>query len=155
MADYYEEAAKASGNPRATANWILNELVRELKNSGKDIGSSPVSALSLASIIKKIDDGTISGKMAKDVLVEVYASGKSVDEVIGNMGGAQLVDEDEIRRLALKVIEDNPRQAEQYRAGRASLFGFFVGQAMKSSGGRANPQVVNRILKDLLEGEGT
>jgi aspartyl-tRNA(Asn)/glutamyl-tRNA(Gln) amidotransferase subunit B len=155
MADYYEEAAKASGNPRSAANWILNELVRELKNSDTDIGSSPVSALSLASIIKKIDDGTISGKMAKDVLVEVYASGIPVEEAVAKMGGAQLSDEDEIRRLASKAVEDNPKQAAQYRAGKTSLFGFFVGQVMKSSGGRANPQVVNRILKSLLEGGGT
>ena len=155
MADYYEVAAKASGNPRSAANWILNELVRELKNSDTDIGSSTVSALSLASIIKKIDDGTISGKMAKDVLVEVYASGIPVEEAVAKMGGAQLSDEDEIRRLASKAVEENPKQAEQYRAGKSSLFGFFVGQVMKSSGGRANPQVVNRILKGLLEGEGT
>jgi aspartyl-tRNA(Asn)/glutamyl-tRNA(Gln) amidotransferase subunit B len=152
MADYYEEAAKASANPKAAANWILNELVRELKSSGADISQGPVSAESLSAIIKKIDDKTISGKMAKDVLVEIYASGKSVDEVIEKMGGGQVSDEGEIRRLAAEAIAANPKQAEQYRAGRASLFGFFVGQVMKSSGGRANPQVVNRILKELLEG---
>jgi aspartyl-tRNA(Asn)/glutamyl-tRNA(Gln) amidotransferase subunit B len=153
MADYYEEAARASGNARAASNWILNELVRELKNSGTDIISSPVTARSLAEMIKMIDAGTISGKMAKDVLTEMCASGKSVEEVVKDKGGAQLSDEAEIRELADQAIAANPKQLEQYRAGKTALFGFFVGQVMKSSGGRANPQVVNKVLKDALEGD--
>ncbi|HWP43743.1 MAG TPA: Asp-tRNA(Asn)/Glu-tRNA(Gln) amidotransferase subunit GatB [Blastocatellia bacterium] len=154
MADYFEEAASSSGNPKAAANWILNELVRELKTSGTDIASSPVDARSLSSLIKKIEDGTISGKMAKDVLVEIYATGRSVDEVVESMGGGQVSDESEIRRMAREAMDANPKQVEGYRAGKASLLGFFIGQVMKASRGRANPQVVNRVLKEMLEGDG-
>lgn len=152
MADYYEFAAKASGNPKAAANWILNELVRELKNAGVEIGSSPVSADSLASVIRKIDDGTISGKMAKDALIEMYKSGRPADEVINDMGGGQVSDEVAIQAMAKQAVEANPKQLEQYKAGKTSLFGFFVGQVMKASQGRANPQIVNKALKEILEG---
>ena len=102
-------------------------------------------------MIKLIDSGAISGKMAKDVLVEMYRSGKSAEEVVRETGGAQLSDEAELRKLAEKAIAENPKQAEQYRAGKTALFGFFVGQVMKMSGGRANPKVVNEILKKALE----
>jgi aspartyl-tRNA(Asn)/glutamyl-tRNA(Gln) amidotransferase subunit B len=88
--------------------------------------------------------------MAKDVLVEMYRSGKSADEVVQAMGGSQLSDEAEIRALADKAITDNPKQLEQYRGGKTALFGFFVGQVIKMSGGRANPQVVNQVLKKAL-----
>jgi aspartyl-tRNA(Asn)/glutamyl-tRNA(Gln) amidotransferase subunit B len=153
MADYYEEAARASGQPKAAANWILNELVRELKNSGTEISSSPVSAAAIAEMVRMIEAGTISGKMAKEVLVEMYNTGKGAEEVVRARGGEQVSDEAELRRLAEQAVSANPKQAEQYRAGRASLLGFFVGQVMKSSGGRANPQVVNKVLKEILEGE--
>jgi len=151
-ADYYEDAARASGNPKGAANWILNELAREMKNSSTDFGASPVSAASLAEMIKMIDAGTISGKMAKDVLVEMCRSGKSAEEVVREMGGAQVSDESELRALVDEAIAASPKQLEQYRSGKTALFGFFVGQVMKASGGRANPQVVNNILKEALEG---
>ena len=154
MADYFEETAEASGNAKASANWILNELVRELKNSGSDISDSPLSARQLAELISMIDRGTISGKMAKEMLVEMYGSGKTAEAVAREMGGAQVSDEAEIRAMAEQAIAGNPKQAEQYRAGRAALLGFFVGQVMKASGGRANPAVVNKVLKEALEGEG-
>jgi aspartyl-tRNA(Asn)/glutamyl-tRNA(Gln) amidotransferase subunit B len=152
MADYFETAARGCGNPKAAANWILNELMREIKNSGSDIGAIAVTAEGLASMIRMIDSGEISGKMAKDVLVEMYRSGKPPEEVVREMGGGQLSDDAEIRKLADQVIAASPRQVEQYRAGKTSLMGFFVGQVLKSSGGRANPQVVNKVLKDVLEG---
>jgi aspartyl-tRNA(Asn)/glutamyl-tRNA(Gln) amidotransferase subunit B len=152
MSDYFEASTGASGNAKATANWILNELVREMKTSGVEIVSSPVSALSLAEMIKMIDAGTISGKMAKDVLVEMYRTGRAATDVVREMGGIQMSDESEIRALVEQVVSANPKQLEQYRAGKTSLMGFFVGQVMKMSSGRANPQVVNRILKEALEG---
>ena len=151
VAEYFEEAALACGNAKAASNWILNELVRELRSAEVEIGASPVSAESLGGMIKLIDSGAISGKMAKDVLVEMYRSGKSAEEVVRETGGAQLSDEAELRKLAEKAIAENPKQAEQYRAGKTALFGFFVGQVMKMSGGRANPKVVNEILKKALE----
>ncbi|MFP5262972.1 MAG: Asp-tRNA(Asn)/Glu-tRNA(Gln) amidotransferase subunit GatB [Blastocatellia bacterium] len=153
-ADYYEAAAGASGNPKAAANWILNELAREMKNSSADFGAPPVGPQSLAEMIRMIDSGTISGKMAKDVLAEMCRSGKSAEEVVRGMGGAQVSDESEVRAMVDKALASNPKQLEQYRSGKAALFGFFVGQVMKASGGRANPQVVNNILKEALEGGG-
>jgi aspartyl-tRNA(Asn)/glutamyl-tRNA(Gln) amidotransferase subunit B len=154
MADYFEETAQASGNAKAAANWIINELVRELKNSSADISRSPVSAASLAELIKMIERGTISGKMAKDMLVEMYSSGKSAEEIARERGGTQISDETEIRALVEKAVADNPKQLAAYRAGKTTLMGFFVGQVMKASGGRANPQVINKVLKEALEGEG-
>ncbi|HXG66303.1 MAG TPA: Asp-tRNA(Asn)/Glu-tRNA(Gln) amidotransferase GatCAB subunit B, partial [Blastocatellia bacterium] len=128
-----------------------HELARELKNTGADISASPVSAESLAAMIKMIDAGTISGKMAKDALIAMYQSGRSAEEVVREMGGGQVSDEGEIRALAAQVIAANPEQLEKYRAGKTALFGFFVGQVMKQSGGRANPQAVNKVLKELLD----
>lgn len=152
MADYFETAARACGNAKAAANWILNELLREMKAGATDISASPVSAQSLAEMIKMIDSGGISGKMAKDVVVRMYQSGKSAEEIVGDMGGSQVSDESAIRALAGQVITANPKQLEQYRSGKTNLFGFFVGQVIKLSGGRANPQVVNEVLKKALEG---
>jgi aspartyl-tRNA(Asn)/glutamyl-tRNA(Gln) amidotransferase subunit B len=151
VADYYEAAARGSGNAKAAANWILNELVRELKNSNTDMAAAPVSAENLAALIKLIDAGTISGKMAKDALIEMYRTGHTADEVVGAMGGGQVSDEAEIRQMVEQAIAANPKQLEQYRAGKTSLMGFFVGQVMKASGGRANPQVVNTLLKAALD----
>ena len=154
MADYYEAAARASGSPKAAANWILNELVRELKNSGTLISASPITAGSLGSMIKMIEGGTISGKMAKDALVEMYKSGRSCEEVVAAMGGGQMSDVSQIGALVEAAIASSPKQLEQYRAGKTSLFGYFVGQVIKSSGGRANPQLVNKLLKQALENGG-
>jgi aspartyl-tRNA(Asn)/glutamyl-tRNA(Gln) amidotransferase subunit B len=152
MGDYFEAAARASGNAKAAANWVLNELARELKTANADISASPVSADRLAALIKLIDAGTISGKMAKDALAEMWRTGRTAEEVVREMGGGQVSDEAELRRLVEQAVADNPKQLEQYRAGRTALMGFFVGQVMKASGGRANPQVVNKLLKDVLDG---
>ncbi len=151
-ADYFETAARACGNAKAAANWILNELMREMKGASADISTVPVSAESLAEMIKMIDGGGISGKMAKDVLVQMYQSGKTAEEIVGEMGGSQVSDEDAIRAFVNQAIAANPKQLEQYHAGKTGLAGFFVGQVMKLSGGRANPQVVNEVLKKALEG---
>ena len=151
MADYFEAVAQACGNAKAASNWILNELMREIKSTASDIGTSPVSAESLAAMIKMIDDGEISGKMAKDVLVQMFKSGKAAEEIVRAMGGSQVTDQDAIQAFVDQAISGNPKQLEQYRAGKTSLVGFFVGQVMKLSGGRANPQVVNDVLKKTLE----
>jgi aspartyl-tRNA(Asn)/glutamyl-tRNA(Gln) amidotransferase subunit B len=151
MANYFESAARACGNEKAAANWILNDLAREMKATSTEISNVPVGSEALAEMIKMIDSEEISGKMAKDVLVRMYQSGKSAKEVVGELGGSQVTDEGAIRTFVEQSIAANPKQLEQYRAGKTSLIGFFVGQVMKLSGGRANPQVVNEVLKKALE----
>jgi aspartyl-tRNA(Asn)/glutamyl-tRNA(Gln) amidotransferase subunit B len=151
MADYFEAVVRACNHPKSAANWLLNELVRELKNSNTEINDSPVTAEALAAMIQLIEDGTISGKMAKDVLVEMYKTGKGALEVVEALGGSQISDEGAIRAMIEQVVATGGKQLEQYRAGKTALFGFFVGQTLKASGGKANPQVVNKLLKEILD----
>ena len=151
LADYYESAAEASGNARATANWIRSELLRELENAGLTAEKSPVPATELGALVRLIDEGNISGKQAKDVLVEMFASGKAAAVVIAERGLVQVSDTGEIDRVIDEVITANPNQLEQYRSGKGALFGFFVGQVMKASKGKANPKVVNERLREKLK----
>jgi aspartyl-tRNA(Asn)/glutamyl-tRNA(Gln) amidotransferase subunit B len=150
LADYYEEAVESSSNPRAAANWIRSELLRELEAAGLEAGDSPLTAKELGSLIRHIDDGTISGKQGKDVLVEMFKSGKPAAVIIEEQGLVQVSDTEEIDRLLDEVLAANPQQLESYRAGKETLFGFFVGQVMKASKGKANPKVVNDRLKAKL-----
>jgi aspartyl-tRNA(Asn)/glutamyl-tRNA(Gln) amidotransferase subunit B len=150
LAEFYEAAAKASGNPRTAANYVLSELSRELNNSGKTAAESPVSAEGLADLIKTLDAGKINNNQAKEVLVEMFASGKSAAEVISEKGFEQISDEGAISRIVDEVIAANGAQVEAYRGGNEKLFGFFVGQVMKVSQGKANPRVVNQLLKEKL-----
>lgn len=150
LADYYEEAARASNNPRVASNWIRSELLRELESAGKSASDSPISPAELGALIRFIDEGKISGKQGKDVLVEMFASGKSAEAVINERGLVQVSDAGEIDSIIDGVISANPTQLEQYRSGKEALFGFFVGQVMKASKGKANPKVVNERLKEKL-----
>jgi aspartyl-tRNA(Asn)/glutamyl-tRNA(Gln) amidotransferase subunit B len=150
LADYYEQAAAASGNPRAAANWIRSELLRELETSGATAGDSPVSAADLGALVRLIDEGKISGKQGKGVLVKMFQSGKSAAAIVAEKGLVQLSDTAEIDALIDQVLAGNPQQLSVYREGKETLFGFFVGQVMKSSQGKANPKVVNERLKEKL-----
>jgi aspartyl-tRNA(Asn)/glutamyl-tRNA(Gln) amidotransferase subunit B len=150
LADYYEATVEASGNPRTAANWIRSELLRELEGAGLSASSSPIPAAELGGLVKLIDEGKISGKQGKDVLVEMFRTGKSAASIIEEQGLVQLSDSAEIEKLVDEVLAANPTQLESYRAGKESLFGFFVGQVMKASKGKANPKVVNEALKAKL-----
>ena len=152
LADYYEEAAITSGNPRATANWIRSELLRELETAGIDASASPVGAKDLGELIRIIDSGKISGKQAKDLLVEMFKTRKSADAIIAEKGLVQVSDTGEIDNLIDEVIAANPDQLANYRSGKEALFGFFVGQVIKASKGKANPKIVNDRLKIKLQG---
>jgi aspartyl-tRNA(Asn)/glutamyl-tRNA(Gln) amidotransferase subunit B len=152
LADYYESAAAVSGNPRTTANWIRSELLRELENAGLLAGSSPVSAQGLGELVRLIDEGEISGKQGKDVLVQMFQTGKSAAVIIEEQGLIQLSDTGEIDALIDQVLAANPQQLEGYRSGKEALFGFFVGQVLKASKGKANPKIVNERLKAKLSG---
>ncbi len=150
MADYYEDVVTSSNNAKLAANWVLSELLRELKNANLDIEESPVKAIDLGLLIKLIGDNTISGKIAKEVFEKMIQTGKSPKVLVEELGLTQITDLSQIQAIAEKVINDNPKQLEQYCKGKESLIGFFVGQVMKLSAGKANPQMVNDILKTLL-----
>jgi len=152
LADYYEKAAEISGNARAAANWIRSELLRELEAAGITAGESPVSATELGQLLRVIEEGKISGKQAKDVLVEMFKTGKSAATIIEEQGLVQVSDTGEIDHIIDDVLAANPGQLQSYRDGKETLFGFFVGQVMKASKGKANPRIVNERLKAKLAG---
>jgi aspartyl-tRNA(Asn)/glutamyl-tRNA(Gln) amidotransferase subunit B len=150
LADYYEDAARVSGNPRTAANWIRSELLRELENAGISAASSTVSAPNLGELVRMIDEDKISGKQGKDVLVQMFQTGKSAPAIVEEQGLVQLSDAGEIDTLIDQILAANPQQVEGYRSGKETLFGFFVGQVMKASKGKANPKIVNERLKAKL-----
>ena len=155
LADFFEEVTKLSSQPKTAANWIMGDLLRFLKDNNvdlKDLSNSPVSPKMLAGMISLVENGTISGKIAKTVMEEMYNSGKDPQQIIQEKGLVQISNTDEIEKIVSKVIEENPKPVAQYRLGKTGNFGFFVGQVMKATGGRANPQTVNDILKKKLAG---
>jgi aspartyl-tRNA(Asn)/glutamyl-tRNA(Gln) amidotransferase subunit B len=150
LADYYEATAEASGNPRAAANWIRSELLRELEAGNLSAAESPVVAKELGVLIRLIDEEKISGKQGKDVLVEMFKTGKGAEAVVQEKGLVQVSDTGEIDSLIDEVIAANPDQVANYRSGKETLFGFFVGQVIKASKGKANPKIVNERLRAKL-----
>ncbi|MGH9819252.1 MAG: Asp-tRNA(Asn)/Glu-tRNA(Gln) amidotransferase subunit GatB [Pyrinomonadaceae bacterium] len=150
LADYYETTARITANPRLAANWILGELTRELNSSGKSIGDSLLTAEDMAELITTVESGKINNNQAKDVLAEMFATGRTADEVIKEKGFEQISDSTAIEKIIVDVIAANQANVEAYRGGNEKLFGFFVGQVMKASGGKANPQIVNTLLKQRL-----
>ena len=151
LADFFEEVAKVSGAPKLSANWVMGELSAELNNENINIKDSKVSSKKLGQLISRIEDGTISGKIAKEIFEKIWSTGEEVDFVIKEEGLEQVTDDSEIESMIDEVIKNNPEQLEQYRSGKDRLFGFFVGQVMKVSQGKANPKQVNDILKSRLE----
>jgi aspartyl-tRNA(Asn)/glutamyl-tRNA(Gln) amidotransferase subunit B len=153
MAKYYEESASASMcDPKTVANWIAVELSGFLNRDNKDITQSPVTASMMAGLLKRLADNTISGKIAKEVLEAMWTGEGDADVVIENKGLKQITDTGAIETVIDEVMARNPKQLEQYRAGKEALFGFFVGQVMKATGGKANPAQVNELLKKKLAG---
>jgi len=153
MANYYEAVVKASGSePKLCANWVMGELSGALNKSNLDITASPVGSAALAGLLKRISDNTISGKIAKEVFEAMWAGEGDADTVIDKKGLKQITDTGAIEKVIDEVIAANPKQLEQYRAGQDKLFGFFVGQVMKVSQGKANPGQVNELLKKKLAG---
>lgn len=151
MANYFETTVKhAETDPKLAANWILGELSAALNKNKLDISECPIKAKQFANLINRISDNTISGKIAKTVFEEMWQSGNSADEIIDKKGLQQITDSKEIETIIAKIIADNPEQVQQYRAGKDKLFGFFVGQTMKASKGKANPEQVNTLLRDKL-----
>jgi aspartyl-tRNA(Asn)/glutamyl-tRNA(Gln) amidotransferase subunit B len=153
MAAYYERVvADLGGEPKLAANWVMGELSGFLNRDGLEIGASPVGAPALAGLLKRIVDGTISGKLAKEVFEAMWAGKSGADAVIEAKGLRQITDSGAIEKTIREVMAANPGQLADYRAGKEKLFGFFVGQVMKATGGKANPAQVNELLKRLLAG---
>ena len=155
LSDFFEETVKRSGQPKMAANWIMGDLLRFFKENNvdtKDLAQSPVTPEMLADMIQLVEKGTISGKIAKTVMEEMYATGKPAQKIIEEKGLVQISDSREIEKIIDKVLEDNAKPVAQYRAGKTGSFGFFVGQVMKATGGRANPQTVNDLLRKKLAG---
>jgi aspartyl-tRNA(Asn)/glutamyl-tRNA(Gln) amidotransferase subunit B len=152
LADYFEEVARLSGNPKVASNWVMGDVLRFLNEEKRDIGDCPILPGSLAEMILLIEEGAISGKMAKDIIEDMYKTGKVPKQIIEEKGLVQITDEEALRKAIGEVIAANPGQLEQYRGGKEKLFGFFVGQVMKETKGKANPALVNEILKKMLAG---
>lgn len=148
-AEYFEAAAKGR-DAKMIANWVTSELMGALNKLGKDIDESPVTAEQLGGLIDLIEDDTISGKIAKDVFADMLETGKEAAVIVDEKGLKQVTDTGAIEAVIDEVMAENPDQLEQYRGGKDKLFGFFVGQVMKKTGGKANPGVVNKLLKEKL-----
>jgi aspartyl-tRNA(Asn)/glutamyl-tRNA(Gln) amidotransferase subunit B len=150
VADYFEETARASGNPRAAANWVRNDVLRALNDRRIGIAELRVAPQMLARLVQLIDRGAVGGKAAKDVFEEMAASGETPEAIVERKGLAQVSDPVAIREAALEVLRKNASSVEQYRAGSAKVFGFLVGQLMKEMRGKANADLANAILRQLL-----
>jgi aspartyl-tRNA(Asn)/glutamyl-tRNA(Gln) amidotransferase subunit B len=152
MADFFETVARGCGAPKLAANWVMGEFSAALNRSEVDLEGSPVTAEALAQLLIRIQDDTISGKLAKEVFEAIWAGEGGADEIIAARGLKQITDTGAIDAIIDEVIVANPSQLEQYRAGKDKLFGFFVGQVMKRTQGKANPAQVNERLRARLGG---
>jgi len=150
LADYFEAVAAAGAPPKPAANWIQTELLRQLKDAGKEITESPMPPAELAALIAKVESGEINAASGKKVFVRMFETGKPAAEIIAAEGFSQVSDAGEIERWCREVMEKNPDNLAKYRAGNEGVFKFFVGQVMRASRGQANPQTVNDTLKRLL-----
>jgi len=151
MANMFEDACSKTDDSKLVANWLVGDVSALLNKDNIDIEESKLSSNNFATLIERISDKTISGKIAKSVLEEVWESGHDVDDIIKDKGLVQIQDESVLEEIAQKIINDNPSQVGAYKGGKDKLFGFFVGQVMKETQGKANPKSVNDILKNLLD----
>lgn len=150
LADYYDACVKLHGGAKLCANWVMGEVIRGLNEQGIGIDTCPVTPERLAGMLRRIDDGTISGKIAKTVFDEMWKSGHDADRIIAEKGLKQVTDTGAIEALIDEILAANPGQVEEYRGGKEKVFGFFVGQVMKASKGKANPAALNDLLKKKL-----
>lgn len=152
LADYYEACVKLHDQPKTVSNWVMGELLRELNNAGLSADASPVNPERLVSLLQLVGKGTISLKVAREIFPELYASGKSPEQIVREKGLTQVSDEGALEKIIDEVMAKNQAQVAQYRSGKETVLGFFVGQVMKASGGKANPGKVNELLKRKLAG---
>ena len=150
MADYFETVARGSGDAKLSANWVIGNLTGALNKDGKEIADSPVSAEMLAGMLLRISDNTISGKIAKEVFEAMWQGEGDADAIIDKKGLRQITDTGAIEAALDEIIANNPKQVADLKSGKDKLMGFFVGQVMKQTGGKANPAQVNQLLKKKL-----
>ncbi len=148
--DYFEEAVRASGDGRATANWVVGDLMGMLKAEGKEIAESPIPAAHLGELVALIGKGELSGKLAKDILPKMFQTGEAPSVIMEREGLKQISDSGALEKIVDEVLAANPKQVEQYKSGKTTVIGFLVGQVMKASRGQANPAVVNETLRTKL-----
>ncbi len=153
LAEYFESCVQRFAEPKTISNFIMGELLRELNQAGTTVESSPVSPERLVELLQFVHDGTISLKAAKDIFPELYAGEKSAAQLVEEKGLQQVSDEGALEKLVQEALEKNPTQVAQYRGGKEAVLGFFVGQVMKASGGKANPKKVNDLLKRALSSD--
>jgi aspartyl-tRNA(Asn)/glutamyl-tRNA(Gln) amidotransferase subunit B len=151
LATFFEATAAASANPKAASNWIMGEVTRKMNELGMSIEAVPLTPGALAGLIRLVDSGTISGPTAKDVFEKMYATGRAADEIVASEGLARIDDEGAVLTAVMKVLEANADAVKQYRGGKKQTYGFLVGQVIKSMGGKANPALVNSIMRRELD----
>jgi aspartyl-tRNA(Asn)/glutamyl-tRNA(Gln) amidotransferase subunit B len=151
LADYYEECVRLFPDPKTVSNWMMGDLLRELKGDEREIDQCPVTPAHLAGMLSMIKNGIISGKIAKDVFGEMYRTGERPEKIVKEKGWVQIQDTGELEAAVDRAIQANPKQLEDYRNGKEKLFGFFVGEVMKQTRGKANPKMVNDLLKEKLK----
>jgi aspartyl-tRNA(Asn)/glutamyl-tRNA(Gln) amidotransferase subunit B len=152
VAEWYEAALAAGGEAKAVANWLINNLFALINESQQDIRSIQVSPEDLVALLALVDEGSISHNTAKEVLAEMFASGKGAEAIVEEQGLVQISDEAALTRVVAQILAENEAQVQAYLAGKEQLRGWFVGQVMRETRGKANPQVVNELVVDLLEG---
>ena len=150
IAEYFESCVKLFNQPKTVSNWVMGELTRELNNSGADVSASPVSPERLVELLKMVDQGAISLKVAREIFPEVYSSGKTPAQIVQEKGLTQVSDEGALDKIIDEVLAKSPAQVAQFKEGKQQVVGFLVGQVMKASGGKANPGKVNELLKKRL-----
>jgi aspartyl-tRNA(Asn)/glutamyl-tRNA(Gln) amidotransferase subunit B len=148
--DYFETAAKISGDPKTTANWVMGDLMGMLKAEGREIGESPIGPENLGALVKLLAEGELSGKLAKEIFPKMFATGDAPAEIMEREGLKQIGDAGALEQIVAEVIAANPKQVEQYRGGKPSVINYLVGQAMKASRGQANVTAVTDLLKQKL-----
>ena len=151
LADYFEATAAAAGNPKAASNWIMSESLRNVKETGVPVDATPVTAQALGEMLRLIEDGTISGKIGKDLFEKMYTTGESPRSLVEKEGLTQITDRKALKEISRRVLDENPTQVEQYRKGKTKVLGWLVGQVMKATSGKASPNLVGEVLRELLK----
>ncbi|MBR1420777.1 MAG: Asp-tRNA(Asn)/Glu-tRNA(Gln) amidotransferase subunit GatB [Selenomonadaceae bacterium] len=151
MADYFDKVVELGADPKSTANWMMGDLAKNLNAEGLTIEKSPIDPTRLAKMISLVEKGTISGKIAKTLFVEMWKDSSDPEKIVEAKGLVQITDSSAIEKIVLEVIEKNPKPVEEYRAGKKKAIGSLVGQVMKLTKGKANPQLVNKLLEEKLQ----